>query len=209
MRVCVVIYPGFNELDAFANLYMLNRVRKVCPDVQLDAVLLGPSGRLLSMHGVEVAVHGPVSEARAADAVLLGSGGTREAIADRKLMAELRLDPIRQWIGSQCSGALILAHLGLLTDRTACTDSFTRPDLEAAGVNVLDEPFRAQGTIATAGGCLASTYLSAWLVANLLGSEAAQKMLRAVAPVGEEHSLVARVMQVIDTRVPSPVSALV
>jgi transcriptional regulator GlxA family with amidase domain len=123
----------------------------------------------------------------------VGSGvGTRELVRTPALMAELRLDPARQVIAAQCSGALVLAKLGLLANVPACTDSKTKPWVEEAGVEVLDQPFVAHGNVATAGGCLASHYLAAWVIARLGGWKAAEAVLHYVAPVGEKQQYVER-----------------
>ena len=65
----------------------------------------------------------------------------------------------------------------------------------AAGVEVLNQPFYANGNLATAGGCLASPYLAAWIIARLEGIEAAESALHYVAPVGEKEEYVARAMR--------------
>lgn len=62
----------------------------------------------------------------------------------------------------------------------------------AAGVEVLNQPFFANGNVATAGGCLASHYLAAWIIARLEGIEAAESALHYVAPVGEKEEYIAR-----------------
>jgi transcriptional regulator GlxA family with amidase domain len=136
-----------------------------------------------------------LEDATAADAVIVGSGiRTREIVADPALMARLALDPKRQLIGAQCSGTLIVARLGLLGRVPACTDLTTKPWVQEAGVEVLDQPFHAQGNVATAGGCLASPYLAAWIIARTEGPEAAAAALHYVAPVGEKEAFVARAM---------------
>jgi transcriptional regulator GlxA family with amidase domain len=117
---------------------------------------------------------------------------TRELVRDPKLMGELKLEPKRQIIGAQCSGALVLAKLGLLANVPACTDSTTKPWVEEAGVKVLEQPFVAHGNVATAGGCLASHYLAAWVIARLAGWKAADSVLHYVAPVGEKPQYVER-----------------
>jgi transcriptional regulator GlxA family with amidase domain len=109
-------------------------------------------------------------------------------------MAELRFDPTRQLLGAQCSGTLVLAKLGLLEGISACTDLTTKPWVEEAGVAVLHQPFFARDNIATAGGCLASQYLAAWVLARLEGVEAACNALHYVAPVGEKDDYVVRAM---------------
>jgi transcriptional regulator GlxA family with amidase domain len=120
---------------------------------------------------------------------------TREVVADAALMAQLQFDPSRQLLGAQCSGTLVLAKLGLLDRVPACTDLITKPWVEEAGIAVLNEPFFARGNVATAGGCLASQYLAAWVIARLEGIEAAQSAMHYVAPVGEKDNYVSRAMR--------------
>ena len=107
------------------------------------------------------------------------------------------LDPTRQLIGAQCSGTLLLSRLGLLRDMPACTDLTTKPWVIEAGTAVLDQPFYAKGNIATAGGCLASQYLAAWVLlsAGLLGD--AEAVLHYVAPVGQKEEYVARAIETV------------
>lgn len=152
------------------------------------------------MNGVEVTGQRPLAFAASADVVLVGSGvRTRDIVRDESLIASLSqlLDPARQLIGSQCSGALVLARLGLLAGVPACTDATSRPFVEACGVPVLDKPFHAVGHVATAGGCLASQYLAAWVIAQTLGEDAARAAIDYVAPVGEKDDTVERVLAAI------------
>ena len=189
MRIAVLTFEGFNELDSFIAAAMINRVKQP----ELKALIVCPSEKVASMNGVVVHSQAPLSLAREADAVIVGSGvGTRELVRDARIMAELRLDPKRQVIAAQCSGALVLAKLGLLADVPACTDSITKPWVEEAGVKVLEQPFVAHGNVATAGGCLASHYLAAWVIARLAGWKAADSVLHYVAPVGEKPQYVER-----------------
>ena len=60
---------------------------------------------------------------------------------------------------------------------------------------MLNQPFFARGNIATAGGCLASQYLAAWVISRLAGIKAAEAALHYVAPVGEKEEYVARAMR--------------
>jgi transcriptional regulator GlxA family with amidase domain len=97
---------------------------------------------------------------------------------------------------------LILAKLGLLGRLPACTDLTTKPWVQEAGVEVLEQPFFAEGNIATAGGCLASPYLAAWLIARTEGADAAAAALHYVAPVGEKDAYVANAMKNIGRYLP-------
>ncbi|OYU99582.1 MAG: AraC family transcriptional regulator [Burkholderiales bacterium PBB5] len=192
MHIAILTFEGFNELDSFIALGILNRVKKPGWRVSIAC----PSARVRSMNGVEVESQCTLQEASAADAVIVGSGlQTREVVADAALMAQLQLDPARQLLGAQCSGTLVLAKLGLLNQVPACTDLTTKPWVQAAGVEVLNQPFFAAGNVATAGGCLASVYLAAWVIARLEGEDAARSALHYVAPVGEKDDYAERAMR--------------
>jgi transcriptional regulator GlxA family with amidase domain len=192
MHIAILTFEGFNELDSLIALGILNRVRK--PDWRVS--IASPTARVRSMNGVVLEAQSTLREACAADAVIVGSGSqTRAVVADAALMAQLQLDPARQLLGAQCSGTLVLSRLGLLDGVPACTDLVTKPWVEEAGIDVLDRPFFANGNVATAGGCLASQYLAAWLIARLDGVEAAKSAMQHVAPVGEKETYVERAMR--------------
>jgi transcriptional regulator GlxA family with amidase domain len=192
MHIAILTFDGFNELDSLIALGILNRVRR--PGWRVS--IASPAPRVTSMNGVVLEAQAGLRDAAEADAVIVGSGvKTREVVADAALMAQLRLDPARQLLGAQCSGTLVLARLGLLGGLPACTDLTTRPWVEEAGIAVLEQPFVARGNVATAGGCLASQYLAAWVIARLEGPEAARSAIHYVAPVGEKDEYVERAMR--------------
>jgi transcriptional regulator GlxA family with amidase domain len=199
MHIAILTFQGFNELDSIVALGILNRVRRESWRVSLCC----PEDSVTSMNGVVVHAQSRLTEARAADVVIVGSGTkTREVVADRSLMESLQLDPARQLIGAQCSGTLVLAKLGLLERIPACTDLFSKPWVQEAGVEVLNQPFFARDNVATAGGCLSSQYLAAWIIVRTAGEEAARAALHYVAPVGEKDEYVERALQNIAPYLP-------
>ncbi len=197
MRIAIVTLDGFNEIDSFVASYILGRTGRA----DWRAEIAAPTPRVTSMGGVTVEAQCSLADLEGADAVLFGSGArTREYAADSEFLASIHLDPSRQLVGSQCSGALLLAELGLLQGVPACTDLITRPWVVAAGVDVLDRPFHAVGNVATAGGCLAAQYLAAWVITRLADADAARAALHYVAPVGEKDEYIDRAMRhVLDT----------
>jgi transcriptional regulator GlxA family with amidase domain len=201
MRIAVLTFDGFNEIDSLVASHILNRVKRA----GWKAEIACPAESVQSMNGVRVAAQRQLEFAREADAVLVGSGNlTRQIVADDRIISRLQLDPRRQLIGSQCSGALILAKLGLLDSLPACTDLMTKPLLEAAGVQVLERPFYAGGNVATAGGCLSAAYLATWVLWRLLGREAAEDALSYVAPVGERDRFLAHALGAVEPFVKPP-----
>lgn len=199
MQIAVLTFDGFNELDSFIAAAMLNRMRAK----GWMAHITSPTETVTSMNGVVVHRQKPLEFAAEADAVLIGSGvKTREVAADADLLSQIRLDPARQLIGAQCSGTLILAKLGLVGALPACTDLTTKPWVIEAGVEVIDAPFVAHGNVATAGGCLSSQYLAAWMIARAAGLAEAEDVVRYVAPVGEKEAWVQRATAVISPFMP-------
>jgi transcriptional regulator GlxA family with amidase domain len=195
MKIAIVTFDAFNELDSFISAGILNRLKSK----GWKAYITSPTPTVTSMNGVTVQAEKDITFASEADAVLIGSGTkTRELVNDPGLLGRIQLDPTRQLIGAQCSGTLVLAKLGLLGDRPACTDVTTKPWVVEAGVRVLDQPFYAQGNIATAGGCLAQQYLAAWVLLRAGSREDAQYALEYVAPVGEKSDYCQRALSNVE-----------
>ena len=200
MRVAIIVFDGFDEIDTFVSLGLLGRLGPLGWQTQLVA----PVTRATSMNGISVEVQQPLAFANRADAVLFGGNLYARAIAEGlgqrgTALATLALDPLRQTIGAQGSGTLLLARLGLLGDMPACTDLATRPWVIEAGVRVLEEePFHARGAIATAGGGMAAAYLCAWVMLRHAGRDVAARALREAAPAGDEDAWVQRVLGVVE-----------
>jgi len=199
MHIAILTFDGFNELDSLIALGVLNRIKKPGWRVSICC----PTPEVTSMNGVTIRAQTLLEEARSADAVVVGSGvKTREVVASPELMGRLALDPARQLIAAQCSGTLVLARLGLVEGVPACTDLTTKPWVQEAGVEVLNQPFFARGNVATAGGCFASPYLAGWIIARTEGVEAAAGALHYVAPVGEKEAYVANALKNIRPYLP-------
>jgi transcriptional regulator GlxA family with amidase domain len=210
MHIAIVTFDGFDEIDTFVALGLLNRLSALGWKAEIAA----PAARVTSMNGVTVHAQQPLAGANAADVVLFGGGLYARAIAEGigkgmgkrgAAMTRLALDPLRQTIGALGSGTLLLARLGLLGDMPACTDAATKPWVIEAGVRVLDEePFHARGAIAPAGGGAAATYLAAWVMLRHAGAQATAKALRAAAPVGEAKAWATHVIGVVEPFLDAP-----
>lgn len=194
-RVALVVFDGFSELDTFITFGLLNRLNASGWKAELAA----PTARVSSMSGVTVDVAQPLEFANEADAVVFPGGLYARAIAENSAVIDrLALDPVRQLIGGQCSGTLMLARLGLLADMPASTDATSKPWMVQAGVRVIDDlPFQARGPVATAGGALAAHYLATWLMWRAVGVDLTTQALQHAAPVGEEKAWTERLLAVV------------
>ena len=194
LNVAFVAFDGFNEIDSFVGLHLFGRLRRS----GVEVTLTGPTPALSSVNGVTVTNVQPLESTADADVVLIGSGiATPSVSTDLGQIGRLRLDPSRQLVGSQCSGALILHALGLADGAPICTDARTRPMLVERSANAIEAPLYVKGNVASAGGCLASIYLSAWAITRILGWSHAEHALRQVAPVGEEADWIARTKRTV------------
>lgn len=200
MKIAIVTLDGFNEIDSFVALSILNRAKADGVTAEITA----PGDTVTSMNGVTVTAQKPLSFVNEADAVLLGSGiHTRDHIDDPALMKELTLDPSRQLIGTQCSGVLFLYRMGLLP-ATVTTDSKTRPLLSRTDAVVEDRPLVAQGNIVTSGGCLSSSYLAGWFLAKSVGLDKSIAILENVAPVGQRSQFSKQAREIIGKQLDVP-----
>lgn len=195
MRIAILTFDAFNDLDSLVAFGMLNRIA-LLGDADWQVRIASPTPRVTSMNGLTIDAHEDLGQLAQADAVLVGSGmKTREVAHTPALMEQLRaLNPERQLLAAQCSGTFLLSRLGLLRGTPACTDLTSKPWVVESGVDVVPRAFAAHGNVATAGGCLASQYLVAWLIARLKGLDAAREVLHYFAPVGEKQDYIDRAM---------------
>ena len=205
MHIAILTFDGFNELDSLIAYGMLSRI-SLLGDPDWKVSIASPTTKVTSMNGLSIDAHIDLKQANDADAVVIGSGmKTREVAKDAFILDQLKLNPSKQLIAAQCSGTFLLAKLGLLGQMPACTDTTSKPWVQAAGVNILNQAFYSSGNLATAGGCLSAQYISAWLIARLKSTQHAQEVLHYFAPVGEKEEYASRAMSHISTQ-PLPTS---
>ena len=179
MRISILTFDAFNDLDSLVTFGMLSRIA-LLGDTDWQVRIASPTPRVTSMNGLTIDAHEDLSQLAEADAVL---------------MEQLRaLNPERQLLAAQCSGTFLLSRLGLLSGTPACTDLTSKPWVVESGVDVVPRAFTARGNVATAGGCLASQYLVAWLIARLKGLDVAREVLHYFAPVGEKQEYIDRAL---------------
>ena len=78
MRIAIVTFDGFNELDSFIAFGLLNRLSAQ----GWKAEIASPSTNVTSMNGVRIQAQQPLEFANEADIVLFGSGIYTRAIAE-------------------------------------------------------------------------------------------------------------------------------
>ncbi|MGG4603627.1 DJ-1/PfpI family protein [Paenalcaligenes sp. Me131] len=182
--IALVAFDQFTDIDLFLMWDILGRNKQ-----DWTVRILATSPTIISAHGLNVDVHGPVSEANTADAVFFSSGkqGIPAALRDPDFLPSLKLDSSKQYIGSICAGAFILERLGLLAQSPATTHPEIQSALQARGVDVVEQALVCRDRVATAGGCLAALYLVGWLVESWFGVSKRQETLLPVLPAGQQE----------------------
>lgn len=182
MRIAIIIYDDFTDIDLFLSWDLLGR-----KEFDWTVKILGSHSHHTSSNGLKIATHGHLEDAINFDVVIFCSGkGSRKVIEDDKLLSRIKVDPSKQLVCSICTGSLILATLGLLKGLDATTYITGQDLLHSMRVNVVNKPFVSTGNIATAGGCLSSIYLCAWIVKKLYNNNKCSEVLRKILPVGQE-----------------------
>jgi transcriptional regulator GlxA family with amidase domain len=182
--IVIVAFDNFTDVDVHLPWDLLNRVKLIHKEWTVKIV--GTEKVHTSVTGLPLHIHGTIEDCAAADAVFFASGsGTRKLIRQAEYLNRFNLQPEKQLIGSMCSGALILAALGLLNGITATTYPTAIEELKSFGVEVEEKPLVVHGNIATAAGCLAAIDLVGWMVERLIGTEARDEVIASVQPVGK------------------------
>ena len=183
-KITIVAFDNFTDIDVFLPWDLFNRLR--LKDKNWTVKIVGTAPKHKSVSGLEIEMHGTIEECNDADVVFFSSGpGTRKLMRDADYLKRFNLDPQRQVICSMCSGALLLAALGLLQNITATTYPSVIQELESFGVTVEEKALVTHGNIATAAGCLAAIDLIGWILEKTVGTEFKDDVLASVLPVGK------------------------
>jgi len=185
MKIVIVVFDNFTDIDVFLPWDLFNRARLRNKDLQVKFV--GTKDVHVSACGLELKMHGRIEECKVAEIVFFASGaGTRKLYKDPDYLNQFHLDPQKQLICSMCSGALILAGLGLLNGISATTYPTAFEELKNMGVTVIeDNRLVVHDNIATAAGCLAAIDLIGWCLSKTMGEKVKEEVIASVLPVGQ------------------------
>jgi transcriptional regulator GlxA family with amidase domain len=181
MRIDILLFDGFDELDALAP-YEVLRTAAAGHGADIETTLVGGhgAGTITADHGARIVVDRGVSDD--ADVVLVPGGGwlTR---GDRGAWAEVQRGAIPALIAaahergaviaSVCTGALLLAAAGVTEGRPATTHHDAIEDFRATGAEIVDARVVDDGDVITAGGVTSGIDLALTLVERAAGREVA------------------------------------
>ena len=181
-KIAIVAFDKFTDVDVFLPWDLFNRTKFRATEVEVKLVGTKPTHK--SVCGLNIEMGAEIEYCNAADIVFFASGpGTRSLIKDVEYLKRFNLNPKRQVI---CSGALILASLGLLNGLSATTYPTAFEELRNMGVEVLeDKHLVTHGNIGTAAGCLAAVDLVGWALEKVFDAQIKEDVIASVLPIGQ------------------------
>lgn len=183
MHFEVLIYPGFDELDALAPWEVLSSLADALPDQHTAALVsLDGSQPVTASHGAVLQPHAALSDHP--DVLVVPGGGwsrhdlrpgARAAADEGAIPAAIaQRHAGGSVVASVCTGAMLLAAAGLLAGRPATTHHTAQEELRAAGADVVDGARVVDdGDIVSAGGVTSGLDLALWLLERFVSPQAA------------------------------------
>jgi putative intracellular protease/amidase len=179
-RIDIVIYDGFDELDAIGPLEVLRNAQF---DVRL--VTLEGAREVTGSHGLVVRADGAFRDD--ADAVVVPGGGWNDrgpagawAEAEKgDLPDKLRaLADAGAVMASVCTGTMLLARAGITEGRRAITHHGAIEELRASGADVVEERVVDDENLVTSGGVTSGIDMALWLVEREKGAGVAEAVAK-------------------------------
>lgn len=185
MRVAIVVFEGFDELDAIGPYEVLTNAALGGAEVGVDLVAREAAGRVTGSHGLAVEPQGVLDGSY--DLVVVPGGnyaarsevGAWGEIQRGELPAALRR--VREEgaaLAAVCTGAMLLAAAGAVQGRRATTNPHTHDELREAGAELVEARVVDDGDLVTCGGVTAGIDMALWLVEREWGAELAGLIAR-------------------------------
>lgn len=187
MKIDIIVFDGFDELDALGPLEVLRTGRDMGVDVVASLVTLDGAAVVTGSHGVRLLVDG-VPDENAELVIVPGGGWTSRAAQGAWVQSQLGVLPAflaaRHAAGATvagvCTGTMLLATAGLTTGRPAITHHTAISDLEASGATVRQARVVDDGDVLTAGGVTSGLDLALWILERNWGSDIASAVSREI-----------------------------
>lgn len=187
MEIAIVLFEGFDELDAIGPYEVFENAGDAGADLTVSLCTLAETKRITASHGLRVEPDATLDE-RSPDLVVVPGGGWNDrseagarAEAERGDLPDALATLYEQgaMVAAVCTGGMVLSRAGLLDGRPAVTHAGAVPDLRDSAARVVDARVVDDGDILTAGGVSSGIDLAFYVVEREFGAEIART-------VGEE-----------------------
>lgn len=180
-RVGILVFDDVEVLDFAGPFEVFAVTAELAGQQHFKTVLVGAQDRVYTaVNGMKVLPNDSFGDDHAYDLLVVPGGfGTRALVHDAAVMAWVKAQAARaEVVMSVCSGALVLATVGLLEGRRATTHHEVMHELAAVSPRITcvhDQRYVDEGAVITCGGISAGIDGSLHVVRRLLGDEAAAR----------------------------------
>ena len=182
MRIDVLLFPGFDELDAIAPLEVFHNAALRGAPFDVRYVAAPMTGEIVAAHGSRLNCDAKLGSGPKPDVIVIPGGGwidgsaagARAEVNRGEIPATLaEMHRAGVMIASVCTGAMLVAAAGILKGRAAITHHGAIADLEAAGAKIVRARVVDDGDVVSAGGVTSGLDLALWLVERFAAPEIA------------------------------------
>jgi len=182
--IAIVVYEGFDELDAVGPYEVFSNAAERGCDLDVSLRTLDPTDSVTASHGLRVEVAGTLADADP-DFVVVPGGGWNDR-SDASAWAEAQAGDLPDALadhhergvdlGAVCTGGMVLAAAGLLDGRPAVTHASAIDDLRETDAEVVDARVVDDGDVVTAGGVTSGLDLALHVVERFCGEVVAEQV---------------------------------
>ncbi|ELZ93009.1 ThiJ/PfpI domain-containing protein [Haloferax mucosum ATCC BAA-1512] len=186
MHVAILLYDGFDELDAVAPFEVFQNAGVFGADCEATLVTLDDRDFVTASHGMKIGVDGVLDPERERPDLLVVPGGGWNSRAEQSAWAEAEKGDIPETIATLhgsgtvvagvCTGGMLLARAGVLDGRPAVTHNSALSDLRETDADVVSARVVDDGDVLTAGGVTSGLDLSLHLVEREFGTAVADRV---------------------------------
>jgi len=177
MDVAIVLYDGFDELDAVGPYEVFQTAGELGGEMEATLVTVREPTTVTASHGLRVEPDAALEDVDP-DLILVPGGGwsdrdspgARREFDDGTIPDVLRTLAPTTRLASVCTGAMLLAAAGVLTNRPATTHHSAMDDLSVFA-DVREERIVDDGDVLTCGGVTSGLDLALYLVRQECGDE--------------------------------------
>lgn len=199
MEITIVVYDGFEELDAIGPYEVFAVAAELTDDLAVSLRTLADADRVTASHGLRIEPDGTLDEIEP-DLVVVPGGGWNDraeagawAEAERGVLPDAlaRLHEAGASMAGVCTGGMLLSRAGLTAGRPAVTHSGALDDLRDEGAEVIDARVVDAGDVVTAGGVTAGLDLALYVLNREFGQSVAGEVSDAIEYEGQGQVFVA------------------
>jgi transcriptional regulator GlxA family with amidase domain len=185
MNIAVLLYEGFDELDAVGPFEVFRNAEAAGADFHTRLVALDGPGPVTASHGMRLEAEGDLPAPSDVDLLVVPGGGWNDR-SNVGAWAEYERGAVPDavaahhdagaTVASVCTGGMLLSKAGVFDGRPAVTHASALADLRDTAAEVREERVVDDGDVLSAGGVTSGIDLALHIVERETGAEVAESV---------------------------------